>query len=403
MNAPPIYLDNHATTQVDPRVLEVMLPFFTRHYGNPASNTHAFGWAAKEAVERARAQVAALIGAVPQEIVFTSGATEAANLALKGVAAFHRARGNHLITAATEHKAVLDCCRRLAGEGAAATVLPVDRWGQIDVAALDAALTDQTILVAVMAANNEIGTLQPLREIGVLTQKRGVLWFCDAAQAVGKVPLDVEELGVDLLALSGHKMYGPKGIGALYVRRRPRVRLSALLDGGGQERGLRAGTLDVPGIVGLGMACELARRELATEAERLCALRHSLWRQVAAALPGVETNGHPTSRLPGNLHLSFAGVDGAELLLALPDLALSSGSACTSASSEPSHVLKAVGQEAAASLRFGLGRFTTQAEIDIAAARVVAAVQDLRRRAGEHPGLHHQPALTGSDNQGSDR
>ncbi|MBI2504943.1 MAG: aminotransferase class V-fold PLP-dependent enzyme [Candidatus Latescibacteria bacterium] len=398
MSAPPIYLDNLATTQVDPRVLEAMLPYFTRHFGNSASATHAFGWTAKEAVEQARAQVAALIGAVPQEILFTSGATEADNLALKGVAEFHRDRGTHLITCAVEHKAVLDCCRRLESRGFQVTLLPVDRWGQIDLEQLGAAITGKTTLISLMAANNEIGTIQPLREIGALARERGVLWHCDAAQAVGKIPLEVGALGVDLLSISGHKLYGPKGVGALYVRRRPRVRLLAQLDGGGQERGLRAGTLNVPGIVGLGMACELARQELEVEALRLGALRQQLWEGIAGSLSGVELNGHPTARLPGNLHLSFAGVDGAQLLLALPDLAVSSGSACTSGSAEPSHVLKAIGQQAPASLRFGLGRFNTEAEIETAAVRVVAEVSRLRGRAGDHPALHHEPALTGSKN-----
>lgn len=398
MSAPPIYLDNLATTQVDPRVLEAMLPYFTRHFGNPSSATHAYGWTAKEAVERARAQVAALIGAAPQEILFTSGATEADNLALKGVAAFHRDRGNHLITCATEHKAVLDCCRRLESQGYEVTYLPVDRSGRIDLEQLETAIAERTILISVMAANNEIGTIQPLSEIGALARRRGVLWHCDAAQAVGKIPLAVETLGMDLLAISGHKLYGPKGVGALYVRRRPRVRLLSQLDGGGQERGLRAGTLNVPGIVGLGVACELARQEPESDARRLGALRQQLWQGIAGSLSGVELNGHPTERLPGNLHLSFAGVDGAELLLSLPELAVSSGSACTSGSAEPSHVLKAIGQQAPASLRFGLGRFNTQEEIETAAARVVAAVGRLRSRAGDHPGFHHEPALTGSDN-----
>jgi cysteine desulfurase len=398
MSAPPIYLDNLATTQVDPRVLEAMLPYFTRHFGNPASSTHAFGWAAKEAVERARGQVAALIGAAPQELLFTSGATEANNLALKGVAEFHRDRGNHLITCATEHKAVLDCCRRLESQGFSVTYLPVDRWGQVDLGQLEAAIKKETILISLMAANNEIGTLQPLREIGVMARERGVLWHCDAAQAVGKVPLAVEALGVDLLSVSGHKLYGPKGAGALYVRRRPRVRLLPQLDGGGQERGLRAGTLDVPGIVGLGVACELAGREMDAEARRLSALRQGLWQRISGALGGVELNGHLTERLPGNLHLSFAGVDGAELLLALPDLAVSSGSACTSHNAEPSHVLKAIGQQLPASLRFGLGRFNTEAEMETAAVRVVAEVGRLRGRAGDHPGFHQEPALAGGNN-----
>lgn len=391
MSAPPIYLDNLATTQVDPRVLEAMLPYFTRHFGNPSSATHTYGWTAKEAVALARAQVAALIGARPQEILFTSGATEAINLALKGAAEFHRDRGKHLITCAIEHKAVLDCCRHLEGRGFRVTFLPVDRWGRIDLEQLAAEITEQTILISLMAANNEIGTIQLLPEIGALARKRGVLWHCDAAQAVGKIPLAVETLGVDLLSVSGHKLYGPKGVGALYVRRQPRVRLLAQLDGGGQERGLRGGTLNVPGIVGLGQACELARQELEAEALRLRALRQQLWLGITGPLSGVELNGHPSARLPGNLHLSFAGVDGAELLLALPDLALSSGSACTSGSAEPSHVLKAIGQQAPASLRFGLGRFNTDTEIATAVVQVVAAVGRLRGQAGDHPGFHHQP------------
>lgn len=391
MSVPPIYLDNLATTQVDPRVLEAMLPYFTRHFGNPSSATHTYGWTAKEAVALARAQVAALIGAVPQEILFTSGATEAINLALKGAAEFHRDRGKHLITCAIEHKAVLDCCRHLESRGFRVTFLPVDRWGRIDLGQLEAAITEQTILISLMAANNEIGTIQLLPEIGALARKRGVLWHCDAAQAVGKIPLAVETLGVDLLSVSGHKLYGPKGVGALYVRRQPRVRLLAQLDGGGQERGLRGGTLNVPGIVGLGLACELARQELEAEALRLEALRQQLWLGITGPLSGVELNGHASARLPGNLHLSFAGVDGTELLLALPDLALSSGSACTSGSAEPSHVLKAIGQQAPASLRFGLGRFNTEAEIATAVVQVVAAVDRLRGQAGDHPGFHHQP------------
>ena len=391
MSAPPIYLDNLATTQVDPRVLEAMLPYFTRHFGNPSSATHTYGWTAKEAVALARAQVAALIGARPQEILFTSGATEAINLALKGAAEFHRDRGKHLITCAIEHKAVLDCCRHLEGRGFRVTFLPVDRWGRIDLEQLEAEITEQTILISLMAANNEIGTIQLLPEIGALARKRGVLWHCDAAQAVGKIPLAVETLGVDLLSVSGHKLYGPKGVGALYVRRQPRVRLLAQLDGGGQERGLRGGTLNVPGIVGLGQACELARQELEAEALRLNALRQQLWLGITGPLSGVELNGHPSARLPGNLHLSFAGVDGAELLLALPDLALSSGSACTSGSAEPSHVRKAIGQQAPASLRFGLGRFNTDTEIATAVVQVVAAVGRLRGQAGDHPGFHHQP------------
>lgn len=392
MNTPPIYLDNLATTQVDPRVLEVMLPYFTRHFGNASSATHAYGWTAKEAVARARVQVAALIGAAPPEILFTSGATEAINLALKGAAEFYRDRGKHLITCAIEHKAGLDCCRRLENQGFRVTYLAVNQWGQIDLGQLEAAIEEETILISLMAANNEIGTIQPLAQIGALARKHQVLWHCDAAQAVGKIPLAAETLGVDLMSISGHKLYGPKGVGALYVRRQPRVRLLPQLDGGGQERGLRAGTLNVPGIAGLGMACELAGREMESEAQRLVALRQQLWQGITGSLNGVELNGHVSARLPGNLHLSFAGVDGAELLLALPELALSSGSACTSGSAEPSHVLKAIGQQTPASLRFGLGRFNTEAEIATAAECVVATVGRLRGRAGDHPGFHHQPA-----------
>lgn len=377
-----IYMDNNATTRTDPRVVEAMLPYFTERYGNASSLTHAFGREADEAVEQARAQVAALLGAHPREIVFTSGATESNNLALKGVAAMYRPKGDHLVTVATEHKAVLDPIRRLEREGLHVTILPVDAFGRVSVEQVAQALTPRTILVSVMAANNEIGTLQPIREIGRLCKERGVLFHSDAAQAAGKVPLDVEEMGVDLLSVSAHKMYGPKGIGALYVRRRdPRVRLEPQLDGGGQERGLRSGTSNVPAIIGFGVACELCRQEMAGEARRLTDLREQLRRGIQDELSDVTLNGHPTERLPGNLNLSFAGVKGEALLMALRDVALSSGSACTTASLEPSYVLKALGLDdelAHASIRFGLGRFNTAEEVDVVIRDVVRVVHYLR-------------------------
>ena len=371
-----------ATTPVDPRVVEAMLPYFTGSFGNAASQ-HAFGWTAAEAVTLGRERVAALIGArSPDEIVFTSGATEANNLAIRGVAGAHREKGNHIVTCATEHKSVLDCCRGLESQGYRTTFVPVDGHGRIDPAALRSALTEATILVSVMAANNEIGTIQPLREIGALVKERGILWHCDAVQAGGRIPLDVGDLGVDLLSLSAHKTYGPKGVGALFVRsRRPRVRLQAQIEGGGQERGRRSGTLNVPGIVGMGMACELIRHELEVEAERLVSMRQRLWEVLCTRLDGVQLNGHPDQRLPGNLHVSFAGVDGAALLTCLRDVALSAGSACTSGSSAPSHVLEAIGlpvEQAHASLRFGVGRFNTVEEIDYASGRVVEEVSRLR-------------------------
>ena len=362
----PIYLDYQATTPVDPRVLEAMLPWFSGRFGNAASRNHAFGREAAEAVEAAREQVARLIGAAPGDIVFTSGATESDNLAIKGVAALH-AQPGHLVTVQTEHHAVLDPCRVLEQAGWRLTVLPVDADGLVDPEAVRAALLGETVLVSVMAANNEVGVLQPLAEIGAITKAKGVLLHCDAAQAAGQEPLDVAALGVDLLSLSAHKLYGPKGVGALYVRRsRPRVRLLPLLDGGGHERGLRSGTLNVPGIVGFGKAAELALAGMGAENTRLAGLRELLKSRIGAGLGGVRLNGHPTRRLVGNLNLSFEGVDGEALLSGLTGLAVSSGSACTSASLEPSHVLKAQGVPdalARASIRFGLGRFTTPAEV----------------------------------------
>jgi cysteine desulfurase len=378
----PIYLDNNATTRTDPRVVEVMLPYFTERYGNAASRHHRFGREAEQAVDDARAQIAALIGASPREIIFTSGATEGDNLALKGMAAMYRQQGNHLITVATEHRAVLDPCRRLEREGFRITYLPVDKYGQVSAAQVSEALTDKTILVSVMAANNEIGTLQPIREIGKLCKERGVFFHSDAVQAVGKIPLDVEEMGIDLLSLTAHKIYGPKGVGALYVRsRNPRVRPEPLLDGGGHERGLRSGTLPVASIVGFAKACELCQQEMAEEAVRLQALREQLREGIMTRLEQVILNGHPTHRLPGNLNLSFAYVKGEALLMSLRDIAVSSGSACTSAEPEPSYVLRAIGVEeelAHSSIRFGLGRFNTAEEVTYVIDEVVRAVKHLR-------------------------
>jgi cysteine desulfurase len=375
-------MDNSSTTRTDPRVLEAMLPFFTERYGNAASRTHRFGWEAKEAVDEARERVAALVGAAGREIVFTSGATESNNLALKGVASMYRSRGDHIVTAATEHKAVLDPCKRLAREGYRVTFLPVDAQGRVTAEQVGAALTERTILVSIMAANNEIGTLQPIREIGRLCKERGVLFHTDAAQAAGKVPLDVEDMGIDLASLSAHKIYGPKGIGALYVRRHdPRVRLEPLFDGGGHEGGLRSGTLPVPNVVGFGKACELCRDEMAGEAQRLRSLRERLHQGIIGRLEGVSLNGHLAHRLPATLNLSFAYVKGDALMMALKDIAISSGSACTSASVEPSYVLKALGVSddlAHASIRFGLGRFNSEDEVDYVIDEVVRTVERLR-------------------------
>ena len=376
----PVYMDNMATTPVDPRVLADMLPYFGTHFGNAASKTHAFGVAAAAAVEQAREEVARLIGARAQEIVFTAGATEANNLAIKG--AVQRAvQGAHIVTCAIEHKAVLACCHTLEKQGVEVTYLPVDRGGQIDLDQLATAITQRTVLISLMAANNEIGVLQPLAAIGRLARERGVLWHCDAAQAIGKVPIDVEALGIDLLSASGHKLYAPKGVGFLYVRsRKPRVRLQAQVEGGGQERGLRGGTLNVPGIVGLGRACQLGREEMPAEAARLGQMRQRLRAGLEAAGPLV-VNGHADERVPGNLNVSFPGVDGTELLLGLREIALSSGAACSSRTSAPSHVLKAIGASddlARASLRFGLGRFNTMAEVEFVIDRTVAQVERLR-------------------------
>jgi cysteine desulfurase len=383
--ARPVYLDYHATTPVDPRVLAEMLPYFCERFGNAASRQHAFGWEAQEAVDAARTRIATLIKASAREVIFTSGATESNNLAIKGVARGMRERGDHVITVATEHKSVLDSCRRLEQEGWKLTVLGVTSDGFVDLDELRQAVTDRTVLVSVMAANNEIGVLQPLAEISAIVRPHGALLHTDAAQAAGKVPIDVEELGVDLLSLTGHKCYGPKGAGALYVRqRRPRLPLECLIDGGGHENGLRSGTLNVPGIVGLGAAAEIARQEMSVEGPRLAGLRDKLLNGLRANLDGLRLNGCAVKRLPHNLHLSFDDVEGEELLMALGDLAVSTGSACSSGSQAPSHVLQAigaVGDRAGASIRFGLGRSTTDADIDIAIERVTKVVRALREKA----------------------
>ena len=378
----PLYMDNHATTPMDPRVLEAMLPFFTEKFGNATSRNHSFGWEAERAVGVAREQVAKLIGATAKEIVFTSGATESNNLSIKGVAEAHRNRGNHIITQVTEHKSVLDTCAHLETLGYRVTWLPVNAEGQVEIDALGRAIDDQTILVSVIFANNEIGVLQPVGEIGRLCREREILFHTDAVQAVGKVPVDVNAINVDLLSLSAHKFYGPKGIGVLYVRRQsPRAKIAAQMDGGGHERGMRSGTLNVPGIVGLGKACELAGEEMAAEAERLAAMRNRLKERLESALEHVQTNGSMRDRLPGNLNMSFLHVEGEALLMALDDIAVSSGSACTSAAIEPSYVLRALGIDddtAHSSIRFGLGRFNTMAEVEYVADRVIEVVESLR-------------------------
>jgi cysteine desulfurase len=374
-----IYLDHHATTPVDQRVLETMLPFFSQKFGNAASRQHRFGWEANDAVEKARKQIAALIGASTKEIVFTSGATEANNLAIKGAAEAARSRGDHIVTVATEHKAVLDPCKRLESQGWRVSVLPVDGDGRVDVRDVEQAVTDRTALVSVMAANNETGVVQPVREIAAIAHAKGALVHTDAVQAVGKVPLDVESLGVDLLSMSAHKLYGPKGVGALFVRRRPPISLLPQFDGGGHERGLRSGTLNVPGIVGFGAAAEIARDEMPGESTRLAGLRDRLLERLDAAVDGVTVNGGRAARLPGSLNVSFPRIDGEALLVSLEGVAVSSGAACTTA--EPSHVLLAMGLRkdlALASLRFGLGRWTTEEEIDEASRRVAETVTHLR-------------------------
>ena len=378
----PIYMDNHATTRMDPRVFKAMTPYFTEVFGNAASRNHSFGWQAEEAVERSRKQIADLIGANPKEIVFTSGATESNNLAIKGVAQMYAEKGNHIITAATEHKAVLDTCKHLEKEGIRVTYLPVQANGLVDLDMLREAITDKTILVSIMYANNEIGVLQPLAEIGKIAKSKGVLVHTDATQAVGKVPVNVIKDNIDLLSLTGHKIYGPKGAGALYVRRKsPRVQITAQMDGGGHERGMRSGTLNVPGIVGLGEACAICQTEMEDESKRMRFLRDKLKNKLESALDEVYVNGTMEHRLPNNLNISFAYVEGESLLMGINDIAVSSGSACTSATLEPSYVLKALGAGddlAHSSIRFGLGRFNTEEEVDYVSEKVIDVVKKLR-------------------------
>jgi cysteine desulfurase len=378
----PIYFDNHATTRVDPRVLDAMLPYFTEKFGNAASRNHAFGWESEQAVETARKQIADLVGANSKEIIFTSGATESNNLALKGVAEMYAERGNHIITAATEHKAVLDTCKKLEKHGYRVTYLPVQANGLVDLDRLRDAITDKTILVSIMYANNEIGVIQPVAEIGKICKEKGVLYHSDAVQAVGKVPVNVIKDNIDLMSLTAHKIYGPKGVGALYVRRKsPRVQLTAQMDGGGHERGMRSGTLNTPGIVGLGKACAICQEEMAEESKRLAHLRDKLRNKFETELDEVFINGTMEHRLPNNLNISFAYVEGESLLMGINDIAVSSGSACTSATLEPSYVLKALGvgdDLAHTSIRFGLGRFNTEEEVDYVAARVIEVVRKLR-------------------------
>jgi cysteine desulfurase len=377
----PIYMDNHATTPVDPRVVEAMLPYFTQVFGNAASRSHSFGWNAEKAVELARDQVGAVIGASGKEIVWTSGATESDNLAIKGAAEFNHDRGNHIITAQTEHKAVLDTCKRLEKDGYEVTYLPVEKDGRVNPEAVRAAMTDKTTVVSIMLANNEIGVVNPIEEIGAIVKERGAIFHVDAVQGAGKIPFDVNAAKADLVSLSAHKMYGPKGVGALYVRRKPRVRITAQVDGGGHERGMRSGTLNVPGIVGFGKAAELSAAEMQVEGKRLLALRERLREGIQSQVTDTYVNGSMEHRLPGNLNISFAYVEGEAMLMGLKDVAVSSGSACTSASLEPSYVLRAVGVEeemAHTSIRFGLGRFNTEEEVDYVTKLIVDKVKKLR-------------------------
>jgi cysteine desulfurase len=382
----PLYMDNHATTPLDPRVLDAMMPYFTGKFGNAASRNHQFGWEAEKAVDIAREQVAKLIGATSKEIIFTSGATESDNLAIKGIAEMYRERGNHIITQVTEHKAVLDTCKKLEKQGFRVTYLPVLADGLIDLDDLRRAIVtegpEKTILVSIMYANNEIGVVQPIREIGKICHEKGVLFHTDAVQAVGKIPVDVQADDIDVLSISAHKLYGPKGVGALYVRRRnPRVQITEQINGGGHERGMRSGTLNVPGIVGLGAACEIARNEMAAEAVREAELRDYLRARLESSLDYVQVNGNMEHHLPGNLNMSFVYVEGESLLMGINDIAVSSGSACTSATLEPSYVLKALGlgdEIAHSSIRFGLGRFNTKAEVDYVADKIIDVVRKLR-------------------------
>src|SRR6202453_122357 len=378
----PIYFDNHATTPVDPRVLEAMTPYFAEKFGNAASRSRDFGCVSEEAVENARAQIAKLIGATPKEIVFTSGATESTNLAIKGVAEMYREKGNHIITQVTEHKATLDTCKRLEKYGYEVTYLPVEKDGRINLDQLRKAITPKTILISIMYANNEIGTVQPVAEIGKIAKEKGVFFHVDGVQAVGKIPVDVQKDGIDLMSISAHKIYGPKGVGALYVRRKnPRVQLSAQIDGGGHERGMRSGTLNVTGIIGLGKACEIAGQEMVAESAKLFKMRERLRESIMSALDETFINGSMEHRLPHNINISFAYVEGESLLMGINDIAVSSGSACTSATLEPSYVLKALGTGddlAHSSIRFGIGRFNTAAEVDYVADRVIETVERLR-------------------------
>jgi cysteine desulfurase len=378
----PIYLDYHATTPLDPEVLQSMMPFFTENFGNAASRNHAFGWTAEKAVEEARTKIAKLIGATEKEIVFTSGATESNNIAIKGAAEMYAEKGNHIITSPTEHKAVLDTCQYLETKGYQVTYLPVDQYGQVNPTDVEKAITPKTIIVSIMFANNEIGTVNKIAQIGKICKSHGVLFHTDAVQAIGKIDVDVEKLGIDILSMSAHKMYGPKGVGALYVRRRnPRVRLAPIIHGGGHERGMRSGTLNVPAIVGFGKAAEIAMRDMNKEISRIQGLRDKLWKGIQAELDEVFLNGHPTERLPNNLNVSFAYVEGESLIMGMKELAVSSGSACTSSSLEPSYVLKSIGvgeDLAHTSIRFGLGRFTTDEEIDYTIRKVVDTVKRLR-------------------------
>ena len=380
-NDQPIYLDYQATTPMDPRVLEAMMPYFTHKFGNAHSRSHSYGWEAEEGVEKARVQVAKLIGADEKEVIFTSGATESNNLAIKGVAEFYKDRRNHIVTTVTEHKCVLDTCRHLEQQGFEVTYLPVQQNGLVDLDVLRAAVTDKTVVVSIMAVNNEIGVIQPLAEIGKICREKGAFFHTDAAQAVGKIPLDVEAMNIDLMSISGHKIYGPKGIGALYVRRKPRVRLAAMIHGGGQERGFRSGTLPTPLCVGLGEACEIAAKEMDAESRRLTKLRDRMLKGLQSKLSDLIINGDLDHRIPGNLNISFAYVEGESLMMGIKNLSVSSGSACTSASLEPSYVLRALGVEeemAHTSLRIGLGRFTTEHEIDTAVDELVRHVTKLR-------------------------
>lgn len=377
----PIYLDYQATTPCDPRVVDMMIPYLREHFGNPHSRNHDYGWKAEQAVEESRGHIAKIISANPKEIVFTSGATESNNLALKGLMDFYGHKRNHIITCVTEHKCVLDTCRHLEQKGAKITYLPVQKNGLIDLEALKNAMTDETLVVSIMAANNEIGVIQPLREIGALCRERGIFFHTDAAQAVGKMPLDVDELNIDLMSISAHKLYGPKGVGALYVRRKPRARVIAQINGGGQERGMRSGTLSPALCIGFGEACRIAGEEMAEESKRLLELRNRFHQKILDAIPEVYLNGDLEQRLPGNLNLSFAYVEGEGMMMGIKNLAVSSGSACTSASLEPSYVLRALGvseELAHTSLRLGFGRFTTEEEVDTAAESIIQAVQKLR-------------------------